>query len=146
MKRKFFILSLLMCLIGSGFGQEVRNEVTIQGSGFLTKETTALGLTHQPTNSAGFLAGYRYNVNRWLGVEGDYDYFSNSQKYSGTSSGQVRTNVNAITGVAVIKIPLSSIFKPFAVAGGGAIVFGPRDESSLDTQSQGHLCMAAERI
>jgi len=31
------------------------------------------------------MAGYRFNLKNWLAVEGDYDYFRNSQKFLSSS-------------------------------------------------------------
>ncbi len=138
MKRMMIAIALLLALCGSTFAQEKRHEITVQGSGFFTKETTDLGVTSKPTYSGGILAGYRFNLNRWFGFEGDYDYFSNSQKYSAsTGSSLLKTNVNAVTGTAVIKLPASMILKPYVLAGGGAIMFNPRDTNLVDTQARG---------
>lgn len=138
MKRFIVSVSLLLALCSFAVAQETRHEVTVQGSGFFTKETTDLGITNKPTYSGGFLAGYRFNINQWLGVEGDYDYFSNAQKYfTPTDSALVKTNVHAVTGSAVIKIPTSTILKPYALVGGGAIIFDPRDTNLVDSQTRG---------
>jgi hypothetical protein len=69
-------LAIVLVLFGiSSWAQEVRNEVTVQGSGFFNKQTTGSGITNEPTNSGGVMAGYRFNLKNWLAVEGDYDYF-----------------------------------------------------------------------
>ncbi len=84
------------------------------------------------------MVGYRYSLNRWLGVEGDYDYFSNSQKYfSSNSLTTIKTNVHAITGTAVIKAPTFFNLKPYALAGGGVMIFDPRDHTGGDSQTRG---------
>jgi outer membrane immunogenic protein len=138
MKRFVMSVGLLLALCGFTLAQETRHEVTIQGSGFFTKETTDLGVRHQPTYSGGLLAGYRFNINEWLGIEGDYDYFSNSQKYfTPVDTTLFKTNVHAVTGSAVIKIPTSIRLKPYALVGGGAIIFDPRDTSLADSQNRG---------
>lgn len=138
MKRLIVVVGLLFAVCSFSFAQETRHEITVQGSGLFTRETNDLGITNKPTYSGGLLAGYRFNINRWLGVEGDYDYFSNSQKYITTSdTALLQTNVHAITGSAVIKIPTSTILKPYALVGGGAMVFDPRDTSLVDSQTRG---------
>jgi opacity protein-like surface antigen len=138
MKRVFVAVSVVLLLCVSSWSQETRHEVTVQGSGFFTKETGDLGNTNKPTYSGGFLGGYRFNINKWLAAEGDYDYFSNSQKYiDSTSTALVKTNVHAVTGTAVVKIPTPYPVKPYVLAGGGAIIFDPRDANSIDAQSRG---------
>jgi outer membrane immunogenic protein len=137
-KRVIVGLALVFALGSILAAQETKHEVTVQGSGFFTKESTGLGITDKPTYSGGLVVGYRYNLNRWLGIEGDYDYFSNAQRYSSGGAGTaVKTNVNALTGTAVIKIPTSFMLKPYALVGGGVMIFDPRDNASLDSQTRG---------
>jgi opacity protein-like surface antigen len=141
MKRFIVGLTVLLIIGVSAWAQEAKNEVTIQGSGFFTKDTTGDGVTNKSTNSGGLMAGYRFNLNRRFAFEGDYDYFRNSQKFSGMA--RIKTNVNAVTGVAVVKLPKVSMFKPYALAGGGAIIFDPRDAKSIDTQARGTFVYGA---
>jgi hypothetical protein len=105
--KKLIELAIILVLFGiSSWAQEVRNEVTVQGSGFFNKQTTGSGITNEPTNSGGVMAGYRFNLKNWLAVEGDYDYFRNGQKFL-TSSGTtfIPMNVHAATGTAIVKLP-----------------------------------------
>jgi opacity protein-like surface antigen len=148
MKRLTLGGCILLLLSLSAWAQEVRQGLTIQGSGFFPKETTESGIASKPTYSGGVLAGYRFNINGWLAVEGNYDYFRNSQKYS-TSAGSafVPTSVHAVTGLAVFKIPTSGLMKyylrPYALAGGGAMIFDPRDTNSVSKQTRGSLVYGA---
>jgi len=71
----------------ASWAQESRNEVTVQGSGFFQKQTTSGGITNQPSNSGGVMAGYRFNLKNWLAVEGDYDYFRNHENLLSSNSG-----------------------------------------------------------
>jgi hypothetical protein len=52
--KKLTELAIILVLFGvSSWAQEVRNEVTVQGSGFFQKQTTAAGLpTSQRTLAA----------------------------------------------------------------------------------------------
>ena len=146
--KKLTELAIILVLFGiSSWAQEVRNEVTVQGSGFFNKQTTGSGITNQPTNSGGVMAGYRFNLKNWLAVEGDYDYFRNGQKYL-TSSGTtfIPMNVHAATGTAIVKLPSFKmplnirgvkIVSPFVLAGGGAMFFAPRGGSVSNEQTRG---------
>jgi opacity protein-like surface antigen len=137
-KRFIVCLLFVLSLCAVSVAQEGRHEFTVQGSGFFTKETTNSGITNSPTYSGGFLAGYRYNLTKWIGVEADYDYFRSSQKYFKTAGlTYVPTNTHAVTGSAVIKFPVSKVFKPYALVGGGEIFFNPRDSVALDKQARG---------
>jgi hypothetical protein len=105
--KKLTELAIILVLFGiSSWAQEVRHEVTVQGSGFFQKQTTAGGITNEPTNSGGVMAGYRFNLKNWLAVEGDYDYFRNHQTFSGSiGTTSIPMNVHAATGVAIVKLP-----------------------------------------
>jgi outer membrane immunogenic protein len=142
--KKLTELAIILVLFGiSSSAQEVRNEVTVQGSGFFNKQTSGGGITNQPTNSGGVMAGYRFNLKSWLAAEGDYDYFWNSQKFL-TSSGatSIPLNVHAATGTAIVKLPsfkmpAVKIVSPFGLAGGGAMFFDPRGGSVSTEQTRG---------
>jgi opacity protein-like surface antigen len=142
--KKLTELAIILVLFGiSSWAEEVRHEVTVQGSGFFKKQTTAGGVTDEPTNSGGVMAGYRFNLKNWLAVEGDYDYFRNSQTFL-TSSGTtfIPMNVHAATGTAIVKLPsfkmpAVKIVSPFVLAGGGAMFFDPRGASVDKEQTRG---------
>jgi len=142
--KKLSELAMILVLFGiSSWAQEVRHEVTVQGSGFFKKQTTAGGVTDEPTNSGGVMAGYRFDLKNWLAVEGDYDYFRNSQKFSTSSSTTfIPMNIHAATGVAIVKlpsfrVPAVKIVSPFVLAGGGAMFFDPRRGSVNNEQTRG---------
>ena len=133
----FFFLAM------SSWAQELRNEVTVQGSGFFQKQTSNDGITNQSSNSGGVMVGYRFNLKDWLAAEGDYDYFrSHENLLSSSSMSAIPTNVHAATGVAIVKVPsfkvpatkLSSAKRvsPFVLAGGGAMFFDPRNGSASE--------------
>jgi opacity protein-like surface antigen len=113
-------------------------QITVQGSGIFTRMTRDSGLPYKPTSSRGILVGYRYNIIRWLGVEGDFDYFRNSQKYlTSTNTDLLKANVSAVTGTAVISIPnpLIKRLHSFVQVGGGALLFSPQDMNFDNPQS-----------
>jgi len=132
--KKSIVLAIIVGVSAiSSWAQEMRNEVTVQGSGFFQKQTTNGGVTNKPTNSGGLTAGYRFHLKNWLAVEGDYDYFRNHESFVSTSGASlVPTNVHAVTGTAIVKlpafkIPAMKIVSPFVLAGGGAMFFDPRE-------------------
>ena len=137
MKRIVVMLSVMLALGSFVWAQEAKNEVTIQGDGFFTKDSTNKGVENYPTYSGGFLAGYRYNLNHRFALEADYDYFRNSQDYPKSGGTDIKTNVSAITGAAVVKLPEFKKVRPFALAGGGGIIFDPHDAKSIETQARG---------
>jgi opacity protein-like surface antigen len=142
--KKLTELAIILVLFGiSSWAQEFRHEVTVQGSGFFNQETTAGGITNKPTNSGGMMAGYRFNLKNWLAVEGDYDYFRNSQKFlTNSETTFIPMNVHAATGTAIVKLPsfkmpAVKIVSPFVLAGGGTMLFDPRGGSGSKEQTRG---------
>jgi len=113
----------LQCV--TAVAQETRSEVSVQGTGFFTKESDGNGVQDHVTNTGGFLIGYRYNINRWLAAEANYGYDRNTQTYFGSGLGRVQSNVHQITGEAVVKLPSVLRLQPYALAGGGALMFDP---------------------
>jgi opacity protein-like surface antigen len=142
--KKLTELAIILVLFGiSSWAQEFRHEVTVQGSGFFNKETTDGGITNKPTNSGGVMAGYRFDLKNWLAVEGDYDYFRNSQKFlTSSDTTLIPMNVHAATGSAIVKLPsfkmpAVKIVSPFVLAGGGVMLFDPREGSINKEQTRG---------
>jgi opacity protein-like surface antigen len=127
------ILASVALLLGAGaVAQESRSEISLQGTGFFTKDTSGQGTTQRATNTGGFLVGYRYNLTRWLAAEADYGYDRNSQHYFGSSGfSTVQANVHQATGGFVVRIPTSHRFRlsPYVLAQGGALVFDPTGNS-----------------
>jgi len=135
--------SSVLLLSISALSQEVKHEVSVQGTGFFTKDTTGKGISRSTTNTGGVLVGYRYHFNRWLSAEANYGYDRNTQKYfSDAGFAGVRSNVHAITADAVVNLPLRiSKFSPYALAGGGSLIFDPTGNrgsiSGTDSQARG---------
>lgn len=119
------IVGFLLALSMPAVAQEVRSEVSFEGTGFLTKDSAGNGVLDRATNTGGFLVGYRYNINRWLSAEANYGYDRNTQMYFGNAPARIQTNIHQFTGSAVVKLPGFGRIQPFALAGGGALVFDP---------------------
>jgi outer membrane immunogenic protein len=109
----------------NGVAQDVRSEVSAEGTGFFTKDSNGNGISNKVTESGGLQVGYRYNINEWLAAEADYGYTRNTQSYSSAASARVQSDVHAITGIGAVKLPTFHHFKPFVLAGAGALVFDP---------------------
>ena len=116
--------------------EDYRSEVTVQGMGSFTKETTQSGIKQDATNTGGILAGYRFYFTKHIGAEINYGYTLNTQKYylsSGTTG--IKSYSHETTGALVYRVPFKSL-SVFALAGAGAIVFNPKDLRGIDYQAR----------
>ncbi len=117
-----FLLSL------SATAQEVRSEISVQGSGFFTKDSNGQGILQQGTETGGVLAGYRYHISRWLSAEAAYGWNRDSQLFS-TPGGfaRIQADVHQATGGFVVNLPAWRRLRasPYVLAEGGALVFNP---------------------
>jgi opacity protein-like surface antigen len=104
-----------------------RNEVSVQGTGFFTKDSQGNGLSQHSTDTGGVLIGYRFHFNSWLAADASYGYARNTQE-NFTSGGafNVQANVHQATGALVVTVP-RRVFRlnPYVLAGAGALVFDP---------------------
>src|SRR5437868_15020211 len=92
-------LAVVFVLSVGATAQESRSEISVQGTGFFTKDSNGQGIRQKATDTGGFLVGYRYNLNRWFAAEANYGFVRNTQQYSvplGISG--IQTNVNQYTG------------------------------------------------
>src|SRR5258706_12141004 len=106
------IAGFVLALTLSGVAQEQRSEISIEGTGFFTKDTTGNGVHDRATNTGGFLVGYRYNINRWLAAEANYGYDRNTQMYFGGTGARLDPNIQQITCPPVVKLPSFVMLQP----------------------------------
>lgn len=142
LRKSVLFLATTSLLVATAIGQESRSEISVQGTGFFTKDSTGQGTRQHATDSGGLLVGYRYNFNRWLAAETNYGYTRNTQQFSSPLGFTgIQSDVNQFTGGVVFKLPSPSRFRltPYALASGGALVFSPTDNnfvSGADTQTR----------
>ncbi len=134
--RRLFALAAVVVVLGlSAWAQESKYEFTVQGSGIFPKQTSKGALTSKPTSSGGIMAGIRVNLSNWFAVEGDYDYMRNSEKFFTSSSvTRLPMNLHAVTATGIVRLPTFRNVRPFALAGGGMMVFEPRETVAVETQ------------
>ena len=132
MRNKFVLspvafVAFIFLFIATGFAQDFKSEVSVQGTVDLPKNSTNIDIPHDATKSGGFLIGYRYHLNPWFAVQGDYGYTRDTQKYFDPIFGEtdIQANVHQLTGEAVITAPSSSRVRPYGLAGIGGVFFRP---------------------
>ena len=110
-----------------GQGEESKSDVTVQALGSFVKDTTDNGVTHSASNSGGVLGTYRYYFGRHNGVEFNYGYTLNSQRYALDGNiASTKAYSHEATAAYVWRLPLRRI-TPFALAGAGSLIFDPKD-------------------
>lgn len=134
--------SFLLLAVCAG-AQEDRNEISVQGTGFFTKQSSGDGITRTTTNTGGLMVGYRYHFNKWLSAEANYGYDRNTQSYFSTGGlSKVQANVHTTTADLVVNLPFKVYkFRPYVLGGSGALTFNPTGNagasvSGADTQSK----------
>jgi opacity protein-like surface antigen len=125
------LAGFVMLLALTATAQESRSEISVQGTGLFTQDTSGQGVSRTTTDTGGFQVGYRYNINRWVAAEGNYGFDRNTQRYfGGFGESRVQANVHAVTGDLVVRLPLPiRRITPYALAGGGGLIFDPTGNS-----------------
>jgi opacity protein-like surface antigen len=114
---------------GTALAQEVvyKSEASAQFFGGFTSGTWYRGVQQTATDSGGVLANYRFFFNDYNGVEFNYGYTPDTQKFFGYPGfAAVKTDSHEATVDYVLRYPVHRV-KPFALVGTGALVFDPRN-------------------
>jgi len=95
-QRTAVVVGILALVSITAVAQENRSEISIQGTGFFTKDTSGNGTVERANDTGGFLVGYRYNFNRWFAAEANYGYDRNTQFYFGATSARVQSETQSL--------------------------------------------------
>jgi outer membrane immunogenic protein len=145
MKRSSYaIVAFVFVSAITALSQEVRNEVSVQATGFFTKDSDRQGISNKTTQSGGVLAGYRFRINHWFSAEANYGYNRSTEQYftiGGAS--RIQADVHSVTGDLVVNLPFGfHKLLPYVLGGGGALIFSPTNNlggfvPGANTQAQG---------
>jgi opacity protein-like surface antigen len=118
---------LVLLALGATAQEENRSEISLQGTGFFTRDSSGQGISRTTSDTGGFMVGYRYHFNRWLSAEGNYGYDRNTQKYfAGFVESRVQANVHTVTADLALNLPLPiRRVSTYVLAGGGGLIFDP---------------------
>ena len=136
-KRKVMTLTCAALLMSAAvFAQEdytaYKSDASVQALGSFVKQTTQNGIKQDATNSGGVLGTYRFWFNRHHGVEGNYAWTTNTEKYNKFG---VDNNSHEISAAYVFRMPMKR-WSPFVLAGAGALVFDPKNFAAASTQTR----------
>jgi outer membrane immunogenic protein len=119
--------------------QEVKNEISVEATAFVPQaKTDDAGLRYDPTGSGGLLFGYRYNINEWAGLDVNYGWARNSQRFvtstpiliipAGAELAGARFNVHQPSIDFVAHTPTFYGLRPYVLAGFAGFIFDPVEE------------------
>ena len=129
-KSVFGSLAVIALFATAGFAQDLKSEVNVEGVAGITQSNHNLIIPYSATVGGGLLAGYRYHLNPIFAVEGDYGWMRNTQNFLPLNFGTgIQTNVQELTGAAVLTPGSSHRVRPFVLAGGGALFFHPTNNT-----------------
>ena len=127
MRRTTMLAGFVVLLTLGAMAQENRSEISLQGTGFFTRDTNGQGVSRTTSETGGLMVGYRYHFNRWLSAEGNYGYDRNTQRYfSGFGDSRLQANVHTVTADLAVNLPLPTRrVSTYVLAGGGGLFFNP---------------------
>ena len=139
------VLFAALSLTSASLAQEtLRNEVSVQGTGFLTRDSERNGIRQHTTDSGGLLTSYRFHFNNWLAADGSYGYTRNTlQNFTSAGASNVQANMHQTTGALVVSLPRRLIgLSPYGLAGAGVLTFDPTGNpggivSGVERQTRG---------
>ena len=133
MRRSYLVAGVLAMLVFASVGKAQEEgparsqQITVQGTGFFTKDSQGNGISQHSTDTGGVLLNYRIFFNRWLGAEASYGYNRNTlQNITSLGNLGLQSNVHQATGALVVKLPWSiARLEPYVLGGAGALFFDP---------------------
>ena len=137
------LCALALASVVTAFGQESRQDVSVSVVGLISPNVTGNGVHLSTTHTIGFLGSYRYLLTPRSGVEANYGFLQNSNKYvtSFTPDGRIHTRQQELSVAYVYNLTFKKI-NPFAEAGVGALLFTPIKDfgtTNLDAKSNTNI-------
>ncbi len=144
MKKMMLLGALLMSAV-TAFGQESRQDVSFSASGLFSPDVTGNAVHKSSTSTIGFLGSYRYLLTPRSGLELNYGFAQNSNKYvvSFIPNGRVHTRQQELSTAYVYNFTFKR-FNPFAEGGVGALIYTPiKDSLTNDLDAKGSTNIGA---
>jgi hypothetical protein len=116
----FFLLS--SPLFAQDSSNKYRYDFAASVFGQFSNSVTGNGIRQSQTYSPGALASFRTSYKWWLGYEVNYGYNLSSELYSGQ---HVQHDTHEATAAYLVKLHRFYGVEPFALVGGGALIFVP---------------------
>jgi opacity protein-like surface antigen len=101
------------------------NTASVQGTGFFTKDSNGCGIKNKAMETGGSIQHHSVACGRGR----HYRYERNEQSYIGSTSARVQSNIHQISGSVMVKLPGFARIQPYALVGGGGLIFDPTDNA-----------------
>ena len=139
MKKKLLLFLLLPFMAAASHAQESRQDISISATGVFPPFITGNDVQQTGTYGLGGLLSYRYMLTPRSGLEANYQYEQNSQKYY-TSFNNVRVHdrMQEFSAAFVLNANFKN-WNPFLEGGPAAFMLTPLDDASttqLNTKGQ----------
>jgi outer membrane immunogenic protein len=126
------ILAGIFLFTAGALAQSGRSDLSLSVTGDFGKETDGNSVIQTSSNSAGLLATYRFSLTPKNAAELNYGLTRNSQYYSVTngftgsqSFYAIQSNIHEATADYVFRPLKLGRLSPYALVGGGALIFVP---------------------
>lgn len=132
MRRSAVLLPLIFLIFAGGIASAQQTEISANILGVYTNHVTGKGLAETATKSGGALLSFRFFPHEHNGVEVNYAYTKNSQRFSalsGASVTAVQASIHELTGAYVFHVNRGPV-QPFALVGAGLLIFNPTDSAT----------------
>jgi opacity protein-like surface antigen len=132
MIRSAVLLTVIFLILAGGIASAQQTDVSANVFGAYTNSVNGKGLHETATKSGGVLLSFRFFPHQHNGVEVNYAYTKNSQRYSDLSGfpvASVQSSIHELTGDYVFHVNRGPV-QPFALAGAGFLLFSPTDSAT----------------
>jgi len=132
-KRAMMAAAVGMILTCSGLGQDAHYDISVNGMGVLSKQTTGNQVVQTPTQGYGVVGVGEVRLNSRLALQANAGHFHNSQKYdTGTLDYRVQSTVTELSGALVYRLLQTEKWKPFLFGGAGVLFFNPDNTTVIE--------------
>lgn len=135
MKKSLLLLLLLPLVTVAGFAQESRQDVSVSGTALFPPYIVGNGAHILTPPGEGALFSYRYLLTPHNGLELNYQYAQQVQRFwNPTLKNQIHNRFQEMSGAYVRSFNFRNWY-PFVEAGIGGFIFTPIDDSKTNLQN-----------
>jgi hypothetical protein len=126
LKQAGAVLASLIFLTSIGFAQDGHFDVSVNGAGVFTKQSSGNGITQTATDGGGGFGTIRARFNAKHSFVFNYGRYKNSQIYQSIDNIHILANISEYSFAYMFTPFQKGRFEPFLLAGVGALPFSPR--------------------